>query len=117
MAEEVEIPVAELWDDPDDVKAAYGQSILYSLRTLFSFVRRYGDKDSVLVVVGDHQPSTAITGHGASRDVPVTIIAHDPQVLDQISGWGWQDGLRPDSRAPVWRMDAFRDRFLDAYSP
>jgi hypothetical protein len=38
-------------------------------------------------------------------------------VLDQISGWGWQDGLRPDPSAPVWSMAAFRDRFLDAFSP
>ncbi|MDT7694495.1 MAG: hypothetical protein QOI75_3862, partial [Pseudonocardiales bacterium] len=36
-------------------------------------------------------------------------------VLDRISGWGWQDGLKPGPNAPVWRMDAFRDRFLTAF--
>ncbi|MGH8966344.1 MAG: sulfatase, partial [Actinomycetes bacterium] len=117
MAEEVEIPVGELWDDPDDVKAAYGESVAYSLRSVLSFVEKYGDEDLVLVLLGDHQPATAITGHGASRDVPVTIIAHDPAVTELISDWGWQDGLRPDPEAPVWRMDAFRDRFLAAFSP
>jgi hypothetical protein len=49
--------------------------------------------------------------------VPITIIAHDPAVLDRISGWGWQAGLRPRPDAPVWPMDAFRDRFLSAYGP
>jgi hypothetical protein len=44
------------------------------------------------------------------------VIARDPAVLDRIAGWGWQTGLSPDPTAPVWRMDAFRDRFLDAYS-
>ena len=53
----------------------------------------------------------------ASRDVPITIVAHDPAVLDRISGWGWQDGLKPGPKAPVWRMDTFRDRFLTAYGP
>jgi hypothetical protein len=38
-------------------------------------------------------------------------------VFDRISQWGWQDGLKPDSQAPVWRMDAFRDRFLTAFAP
>ena len=52
-----------------------------------------------------------------SHDVPITIIAHDPAVLDRIAGWGWQDGLRPGPDAPVWPMDAFRDRFLTAYGP
>ena len=31
------------------------------------------------------------------------------------SDWGWQAGLRPNAGAPVWPMDAFRDRFLTAY--
>jgi len=49
--------------------------------------------------------------------VPITIIAHDPAVLSRINSWGWQDGLRPAANAPVWPMDAFRDRFLTAYGP
>ena len=49
--------------------------------------------------------------------MPVSIIARDPAVLDRISAWGWEDGLRPDRSAPVWPMDRFRDRFLTAYGP
>jgi hypothetical protein len=36
--------------------------------------------------------------------------------MRRIAGWGWVDGLRPVPSAPVWRMSAFRDRFLDAFS-
>jgi phosphatidylglycerophosphate synthase len=108
----------ELWrEHPEDIESAFADSIMYSLKSLLSFVQKYGDEDLVLVVLGDHQPATVVTGAGASHDVPITVIAHDPAVLDQISGWGWQDGLRPDPQAPVWPMDAFRDRFLDAFSP
>ena len=102
---------------PIDVQAAYGQSIEYSLNALVSFVQTYGDNNLVLVVLGDHQPATIVSGDDASHDVPITIIAHDPAVLDRISGWDWQDGLRPGPQAPVWPMDAFRDRFLTAYGP
>jgi phosphatidylglycerophosphate synthase len=107
----------EVWRDPEDVKAEYVKSVAYSVDTLISFVEEYGDDDLVLVLLGDHQPATVVSGQDASRDVPITVIAHDPAVLDQISGWGWQDGMRPDPLAPVWPMDAFRDRFLEAYSP
>jgi hypothetical protein len=71
----------------------------------------------VLVFLGDHQPAPIVTGKGASRDVPITIVAHDPAVLDRVAGWGWTAGLNPDPHAPVWPMSAFRDRFLTAFGP
>jgi hypothetical protein len=71
----------------------------------------------VLILLGDHQPATIVSGPGASRDAPITIIAHDPAVMERIAGWGWQDGMRPGPTAPVWPMSAFRDRFLTAYGP
>ena len=100
---------------PKQARAGYARSIEYSLRTVLSFVRRYGDDDLVLVVLGDHQPATTITGQGASHDVPISLIARDPAVLDRIAGWGWEDGCGR-APAPVWPMDAFRDRFLTAFS-
>ena len=47
--------------------------------------------------------------------MPISVIAHDPKVMDQIAGWGWQDGMLPSPQAPVWPMAAFRDRFLTAF--
>jgi phosphatidylglycerophosphate synthase len=105
----------ELFVDLKRVRAAYGQSIEYTLNALVSFVQHYGDDNLVLVVLGDHQPSKIITGENPSHDVPISVIAHDPAVLDKIAGWGWGDGLRPGPQAPVWRMSAFRDHFLSAF--
>jgi hypothetical protein len=85
------------------------------LNALISFVATSADKNLVLIVLGDHQPATIVSGQNANHNVPITIIAHDPAVLKQISGWNWQDGLRPNPQAPVWPMNAFRDRFLTAY--
>ena len=110
------VTAGQLWSDRGNVPAAYRSSIVYSLTSLLSFVERYGNDDLVLVLLGDHQPSTIVSGHGANRDVPITVIARDDDVLDEISGWSWHEGLRPAPDAPVWRMDAFRDRFLVAYS-
>jgi hypothetical protein len=107
----------EVWRDPEDVKAAYVKSVAYTLSSVISFVEKYGDDDLVLILLGDHQPLTVVSGHDASHDVPVTLVARDPAVVDAISEWGWQDGMRPDDRAPVWPMSSFRDRFLAAYSP
>jgi hypothetical protein len=115
MAAPGDPPEAILTRNPTRVRAAYRASIEYSLDTLISYVETYGDDDLVLVFLGDHQPSPIVTGLGASRDVPISIVARDASVFSRIAPWGWQEGLKPDPQAPVWRMDAFRDRFLTAF--
>lgn len=103
------------WRDTATVRGLYGRSIQYSLTALVSWVTRLHDKNLVLVVLGDHQPSITITGPNADHEVPVSVIAHDPAVFSRISSWRWQPGLLPAPNAPVWPMDAFRDRFLTAF--
>jgi hypothetical protein len=97
------------------VRDAYARSIEYAINSLVSYVQTYGDDNLVLVFLGDHQPLSLVSGDGASHDVPITIVAKDKTVLDRISGWKWQDGLKPGPHAPVWRMDGFRNRFLTAF--
>jgi hypothetical protein len=97
------------------VRAAYGQSIQYTMNALISYVQHYGNKNTVLIVLGDHQPWSVVSGAEPSHEVPISIIARDPAVLKRISGWGWTNGLKPSPQAPVWRMSVFRNRFLTAF--
>ncbi|MFJ2260726.1 sulfatase [Streptomyces sp. NPDC087844] len=106
---------SDVFYDSTKVKEEYGKSIEYSVTSLIDYVVKYGDKNTVLVFLGDHQPLARVSGDHANRDVPVSIVAHDKSVLDKIDDWNWTEGLKPDDTAPVWRMDAFRDRFLTAY--
>ncbi|WP_271176889.1 CDP-alcohol phosphatidyltransferase [Leifsonia poae] len=109
------LPPSVVWQDPRHVQQVYGQSIEYSMSSLFSFLTTFDDPNLVLVVLGDHQPATEVSGTGANHDVPVSIISKDPAVMDRVSSWKWEPGMLPSAAAPVWRMDAFRDRFLAAY--
>nr|WP_240528501.1 sulfatase-like hydrolase/transferase [Streptomyces humi] len=93
----------------------YGKSVQYSVTALTQWLQRYGNDDTVLVFLGDHQPIARVSGNHASRDVPISIVAKDPKVLDAIDSWNWTDGLRPAHDAPVWKMSSFRDKFLTAY--
>ena len=105
-----------VWADPDAVQAAYVDSIAYTLAALTSWVRAYGSDDLVLVVLGDHQAALPVDDSASTHDVPVSIVAKDPAVFDQIESWGWQPGLRPGPDAPVASMDTFRDRFITAFT-
>ncbi|WP_405917897.1 sulfatase [Streptomyces sp. NBC_00728] len=107
----------EVWKSSKRVRTEYRKAIQYSLDSLTQWVQRYGDDNTVLVFLGDHQPVPTVTGGTSDKDVPVTIVARDPKVLDRVSDWGWSDGLKPADNAPVWGMDKFRDRFMTAYGP
>lgn len=104
------------WKSTGKVRTVYAESVGYSIDALVSWAVKYGSDDLVLVMFGDHQAQPRVSGQGASHDVPISIIAKDPAVLDRIASWGWQDGIRPDEDAPVRKMDTFRDQFLTAYA-
>jgi phosphatidylglycerophosphate synthase len=103
--------------DTSTVQKLYEHSLQYSLQALISWVTELHDPNLVLVMLGDEQPATVVTGPNATHNVVVSILAHDPAVLDRVASWDWEAGLLPSPHAPVWRMDTFRDRFLTAYGP
>jgi phosphatidylglycerophosphate synthase len=105
-----------VWRNASTVRQFFGRSIQYSLEALISWVTELHDPHLVLIVLGDEQPGSPITRPGASHEVPISIVAHDPSVFRQIASWHWQDGLLPGRSAPHELMDAFRNRFLDAFS-
>ncbi|MFI6405499.1 sulfatase [Streptomyces sp. NPDC050548] len=106
----------EVWKSAKRVRTEYRKAIQYSVDSLTQWMQRYGNKNTVLVFLGDHQPVPTVTGGTSDRDVPITIVAHDPKVLDKISSWGWTDGLKPADNAPVLSMDKFRDKFMTTFA-
>ena len=105
-----------VWRNANTVRQWYGRSIQYSMNVLTSWVTELNDPNLVLVLLGDHQPHTIVSGPGADHEVPISIIARDPSVFKQIAPWHWQDGLLPGPQAPLEPMDAFRNQFLHTFS-
>jgi hypothetical protein len=104
-------------EDPRTAQHQYGESVEYTWRALVSFLTTYPDPDRVLIIAGDHQPHSYVSGDDPGHDVPITVVAQDPEVIDRIDEWRWQPGLHPRPDAPVWRMDTVRDRLFRAFGP
>ena len=109
-------PATTVWRSQNTVRQFFGRSIQYSLTALTSWVTELNDPNLVLILFGDHQPHTTVSGAGANHEVPISIVARDPSVFRQIASWHWQDGLLPGPKAPIERMSAFRNQFLGAFS-
>ncbi len=105
-------PPEVVWRDRDRVRDQYRQAIDYALRVSLDFAAR--QDGPLIVLLGDH-PAAAFVSQVGNRDVPLHLIG-PPEVLAAVEGWGFAPGLVPDAASPVWPMEAFRDRFLAAFS-
>lgn len=105
-----------VWQDRTRVMRHFRESAEYVVQTLMSYVAEFGDDDLVLLILGDHQPMPYVTDNTDNRDVMVHLVARDPAVLEAVAGWEWTPGMLPADGAPVWRMDAVRDRVIETFS-
>jgi hypothetical protein len=108
-------PREVVWRTDAGVRDAYAQSVAYSLDSVVSWLTNTRDDNLVVLVLGDHQPASVVSGDDASHDVPVALLTRDRGVIDRVAAWGWQDGLRPADSAPVWPMSVVRDRVLTSF--
>ncbi|WP_323095275.1 CDP-alcohol phosphatidyltransferase [Intrasporangium sp. YIM S08009] len=108
-------PREVVWRTDAGVRDAYAQTVAYSLDSVVSWLSSTRDRNLVVLVLGDHQPASVVSGDNASHDVPVALLTRDAGVSSRVDAWGWHDGLRPDAGAPVWPMSAVRDRILTAF--
>ncbi len=110
-----------VWKNNARIRLQFRLSIEYALQTIASYIVNYGDDDLVVLVLGDHQPAPIVTGETdrtkpGSMDVPIHLIARDPEVIRAIENWRWTPGMVPATDAPVWRMDKLRNQFIEAFS-
>lgn len=113
-----------LWQDNDRVREHYSRAIDYALAVAAEYAVRYVDPNTLLIILGDHQPAPLITGENASRDVPVHVISGNPALLEPFVGKTeegqasqsvssarlptFQAGILPGMEAEAPRMDEFR---------
>ena len=105
-----EAPVS-LWRDADRVREHFARAIAYALESASGFASRYVNEDTLLILLGDHQPAPLITGDDASRDVIVHIISADPALVAPfVDGElpGFRPGVRPDPDTQGALMSAMR---------
>lgn len=67
----------------------------YNYQWLAGYLAQPRARDSLYILVGDHQPAANVTGEGASWDVPVHIISARPALLERFLAHGFKPGLEP----------------------
>ncbi|WP_052340808.1 sulfatase-like hydrolase/transferase [Salinarimonas rosea] len=110
----------EVWRDPEAVRVQYARSVAHSIDAVAAFVAERLSPDTVVVVMGDHQPAPLITGEDASRAVPVHVLARDAALLAPLAELEFRPGIVPPPPPPVGdaalpRIDALRPALLEGW--
>lgn len=98
-----------------DMSGAYVNMVDYNYRWLAGLMQQPEARSTVFVMVGDHQPAANVTGEGASWDVPVHIIARDPELLARFVALGFSAGLQAP-RTSIGSMHELTGLMLRAFA-
>jgi hypothetical protein len=99
--------------DYGDLPAAYIRTIRHNYRLLRGFLESHAPKDSLIIVVGDHQPSAIISGKEASWNAPIHIFTRDAEMLNSFMKSGFTSGFDPRG-AMFGRMHLLHEAMLKA---
>ena len=99
-----------------DMMPVYVRLVDYTYRWIGGYLRLPPSRDTVYVLLGDHQPTANVSGEGASWDVPVHVISRDPQLLERFIAQGFAAGLEPP-RTPLGGMHDLTAMLLQAFGP
>ena len=92
---------------------SYVGMIKYDFLWLRGYLALPKERDYVMLFLGDHQPTSSITGEGASWDVPVHIIASRPELIERFIRRGFTSGMQPQRKA-IATMPELTTILLDA---
>jgi hypothetical protein len=73
----------------------YINTMQYTFKWLAEYQALPQSRESVLILLGDHQPAGGITGPAATWNVPVHIITSNETIAERLRLHGFHDGVNP----------------------
>jgi Sulfatase len=104
------------WPKFQNASDAYIRSIAYDLQMLQRYILDNVRDDSLIIVLGDHQPMAEVSGHTASRGVPVHVLSRNSGLVRPFLLRGYRPGMRPGPERPEQGLETFLPNFLADFS-
>jgi Sulfatase len=104
----------DAYRDLMELSTWYLASVGYELDVLEGFLLKYVPDDSLVIIVGDHQPPKLATHDNDSWAVPMHVFSKREDLVRAFDALGFENGLVPLRESSLHMAD-FLDRFLDIY--
>jgi len=102
------------WSNFSFAAEPYLTSIFYDLDVLRSYLTGFVHDDSLVIVLGDHQPVSEVTDNSSSWAVPIHVISRDSSLVAPFFSRGYAHGMVPGN--VIVPMEDFLVDFLHDFS-
>ena len=89
------------WSRLEDAFDAYLDALIYDLEVLRRYLVNRVKDDTLVIVVGDHQPPGGVTGSSTGHGVPLHVLSRRQSLVEPFLARGYASGMRPGAPAPV----------------
>ena len=88
----------------------YFKAIKYQLKYINKFITNQNPKNSIFILIGDHQPPL-ITPDDSERLAPIHIISKDKNFIDEFRNFEYNPGMIPEKKT-TQKYESFLSKFL-----
>jgi hypothetical protein len=99
----------------DNMKPDYLRTINYTHTWLAGYFAQPEPRETVYVMVGDHQPTGSVSREPTPWDVPVFVVSRDQKLLNRFRTMGFTDGLTPRQREPLGGLHQLTETLLQGF--
>ena len=105
-----------VWPYFENASQAYIDSIMYDFEVLKRYITQYVLDDSLVIILGDHQPVAEVNGRTQFTGVPVHVLSRDGALVEPFAARGFGRGMWPPNRFSYAPMSSFLVNLLQDYS-
>jgi arylsulfatase A-like enzyme len=98
------------------VASAYLASIDYDLRVVFDYISHTIDDNTLVLVLGDHQPTAGVAGAAPTWSVPIHAISKNQKLLRSWRALGCTPGLVANPAEPHRGIETLIAQLMADYS-
>jgi len=104
------------WLELGGASNAYAQSIVYDLEVLRRYIGDFIADDSLVIVLGDHQPHSEVTDQNPATGVPVHVLSRNSAFIDPFRARGYTAGMLARTAGPHPGLETFMTDLLADFS-
>ncbi len=104
------------WTNLEQASDAYFDAVSYDLEVLRHYLASELHNDTLVIILGDHQPPGGVTRSSEGHGVPVHVLSRNAELVAPFRARGYASGMRPVEHAGRTGMESFLFGFVRDFS-